>query len=151
MCFSFPGPEVRILLEHQKWPDEPWDEISIELLLNELAIMDSNNFLGNVGVGEREGALRATPSDHEPSYLCVDFFLTSFGNTSLRGACALPLYFGDLPAQNVYMPSLLSPPSPNGAGPARNIPCRLVLHTGTHPPTKHAGMRASTQDPAALS
>lgn len=32
-----------------------WDELSIELLLAELAAMDSNNFPGNIGAGEREG------------------------------------------------------------------------------------------------
>ena len=32
-----------------------WDDASIEALLSELALMDSNNFRGNAGVGEREG------------------------------------------------------------------------------------------------
>ena len=31
----------------KKWPSEGWDDISIELLLKELSIMDSNNFPGN--------------------------------------------------------------------------------------------------------
>ncbi|XP_068709323.1 O-phosphoseryl-tRNA(Sec) selenium transferase-like isoform X1 [Montipora foliosa] len=47
--------QIRIFLEHKKWPSEGWDDISIELLLKELSIMDSNNFPGNVGAGEREG------------------------------------------------------------------------------------------------
>ncbi|NXF20215.1 SPCS transferase, partial [Rhodinocichla rosea] len=38
-----------------KCPEDGWDESTIELFLHELAIMDSNNFLGNCGVGEREG------------------------------------------------------------------------------------------------
>ncbi|KAM9330371.1 O-phosphoseryl-tRNA(Sec) selenium transferase [Gastrophryne carolinensis] len=46
---------VRLLLERGKCPQEPWDESTIELFLHELAVMDSNNFLGNCGVGEREG------------------------------------------------------------------------------------------------
>ncbi|XP_032079959.1 O-phosphoseryl-tRNA(Sec) selenium transferase [Thamnophis elegans] len=46
---------VRTLLEQGKCPEEGWDESTIELFLHELAIMDSNNFLGNCGVGEREG------------------------------------------------------------------------------------------------
>ncbi|XP_054538787.1 O-phosphoseryl-tRNA(Sec) selenium transferase isoform X2 [Pan paniscus] len=38
-----------------KCPENGWDESTLELFLHELAIMDSNNFLGNCGVGEREG------------------------------------------------------------------------------------------------
>lgn len=43
-----------------KCPEEGWDESTIELFLNELAIMDSNNFLGNCGVGEREGRVASS-------------------------------------------------------------------------------------------
>uniref|UniRef100_A0A0F7Z8A7 O-phosphoseryl-tRNA(Sec) selenium transferase n=1 Tax=Crotalus adamanteus TaxID=8729 RepID=A0A0F7Z8A7_CROAD len=46
---------VRTLLEQGKCPEDGWDESTIELFLHELAVMDSNNFLGNCGVGEREG------------------------------------------------------------------------------------------------
>ncbi|KAM5271716.1 O-phosphoseryl-tRNA(Sec) selenium transferase [Ctenodactylus gundi] len=46
---------VRQLLEKGKCPEDGWDEITLELFLHELALMDSNNFLGNCGVGEREG------------------------------------------------------------------------------------------------
>ncbi|XP_066576887.1 O-phosphoseryl-tRNA(Sec) selenium transferase isoform X2 [Amia ocellicauda] len=46
---------IRLLLEQGKCPEEGWSESTIELFLNELALMDSNNFLGNCGVGEREG------------------------------------------------------------------------------------------------
>ncbi|XP_060633853.2 O-phosphoseryl-tRNA(Sec) selenium transferase isoform X1 [Anolis sagrei] len=46
---------LRTLLEQGKCPEDGWDESTIELFLHELAIMDSNNFLGNCGVGEREG------------------------------------------------------------------------------------------------
>ncbi|KAG5261436.1 hypothetical protein AALO_G00304500 [Alosa alosa] len=46
---------IRVLLEQGKCPEEGWSESTIELFLNELAVMDSNNFLGNCGVGEREG------------------------------------------------------------------------------------------------
>eukprot|EP00039_Didymoeca_costata_P007386 m.99126 g.99126 ORF g.99126 m.99126 type:complete len:473 (-) comp13666_c0_seq3:83-1501(-) len=48
---------IKILLEHRKWPQVGWDEQTIELFLNELSLMDSNNFLGNVGVGEREARI----------------------------------------------------------------------------------------------
>ncbi|DAA28784.1 TPA: Sep (O-phosphoserine) tRNA:Sec (selenocysteine) tRNA synthase-like [Bos taurus] len=46
---------MRLLLEKGKCPEDGWDESTLELFLHELAIMDSNNFLGNCGVGEREG------------------------------------------------------------------------------------------------
>ncbi|XP_077445088.1 O-phosphoseryl-tRNA(Sec) selenium transferase isoform X2 [Stigmatopora argus] len=46
---------IRQLLEQGKCPEEGWSESTLELFLNELAVMDSNNFLGNCGVGEREG------------------------------------------------------------------------------------------------
>ncbi|EMP37383.1 O-phosphoseryl-tRNA(Sec) selenium transferase [Chelonia mydas] len=46
---------LRVLLEQGKCPENGWDESTIELFLHELAIMDSNNFLSNCGVGEREG------------------------------------------------------------------------------------------------
>ncbi|XP_060102200.1 O-phosphoseryl-tRNA(Sec) selenium transferase [Heteronotia binoei] len=46
---------LRTLLEQGKCPEDGWDESTIELFLHELAVMDSNNFLGNCGVGEREG------------------------------------------------------------------------------------------------
>ncbi|KAK4321466.1 hypothetical protein Pmani_007726 [Petrolisthes manimaculis] len=47
--------KVRQLLEQRKCPKEGWDDLTIELLLNDLASMDSNNFSHNCGVGEREG------------------------------------------------------------------------------------------------
>lgn len=43
-----------------KCPEEGWSESTIELFLNELAVMDSNNFLGNCGVGEREGRVASS-------------------------------------------------------------------------------------------
>ena len=47
--------KISHLLEQGKIPEEGWDDITIELLLDQLAMMDSNNFPGNCGVGEREG------------------------------------------------------------------------------------------------
>ncbi len=41
----------------RKWPEKAWDDATIELLLQEMAAMDSNNFPGNVGVGEREARI----------------------------------------------------------------------------------------------
>jgi len=46
---------VTSLLSQRRLPDEGWDDASIRLLLEELAGFDTNNFSGNVGVGEREG------------------------------------------------------------------------------------------------
>ncbi|KAM7366182.1 hypothetical protein PAMP_015647 [Pampus punctatissimus] len=51
---------IRHLLEQGKCPEEGWSESTIELFLNELALMDSNNFLGNCGVGEREGRVASS-------------------------------------------------------------------------------------------
>ncbi|CAG7830853.1 unnamed protein product [Allacma fusca] len=48
---------VSILLKEKKWPKEGWDDLTIEMLLNELALMDSNNFPSRCGVGEREGRI----------------------------------------------------------------------------------------------
>ena len=42
------------LLAQRRLPDNGWDEGTIRLLLDELALMDSNTFIGNAGVGERE-------------------------------------------------------------------------------------------------
>lgn len=39
----------------KKMPIEGWDDYTIEIFLNQLSAMDSNNFLSNCGVGEREG------------------------------------------------------------------------------------------------
>lgn len=47
--------KIRLLLEKKKLPEDGWDEADIEMLLTELSVMDSNNFCGNCGAGEREG------------------------------------------------------------------------------------------------
>lgn len=55
------GYPVSILSFSQgKCPEEGWSESTIELFLSELAVMDSNNFLGNCGVGEREGRVASS-------------------------------------------------------------------------------------------
>uniref|UniRef100_A0A914XEL7 O-phosphoseryl-tRNA(Sec) selenium transferase n=2 Tax=Plectus sambesii TaxID=2011161 RepID=A0A914XEL7_9BILA len=43
------------LLRHRKLPKEGWDELTIDILFQRLAAMDSNNFPAQVGAGEREG------------------------------------------------------------------------------------------------
>ncbi|KYR00610.1 O-phosphoseryl-tRNA(Sec) selenium transferase [Tieghemostelium lacteum] len=46
---------LEILLIQRRLPDEGWDDLSIETFLHQVALMDSNNFIENIGVGEREG------------------------------------------------------------------------------------------------
>lgn len=46
---------IKTLLSQQRLPLKGWDEATIELFLNNIALMDSNNFLDKVGMGEREG------------------------------------------------------------------------------------------------
>merc|ERR1719193_315827 len=46
---------INNLLRHKKLPKEAWDEDQIQLLLRELALMDTNNFADKCGAGEREG------------------------------------------------------------------------------------------------
>lgn len=46
---------ITILLAQRRLPSEGWDEQNVEVLLQELASMDSNNFVSGAGVGEREG------------------------------------------------------------------------------------------------
>ncbi|GLV31937.1 Sec synthetase [Carabus blaptoides fortunei] len=45
---------IHQLIQHKKIPVEGWDEHTIEIFLNQLSAMDSNNFPSNCGVGERE-------------------------------------------------------------------------------------------------
>ena len=42
------------LLSQRRLPDNGWDDCTLKMLLQELAGMDSNAFIGNAGVGERE-------------------------------------------------------------------------------------------------
>ncbi|KAF7994293.1 hypothetical protein HCN44_003383 [Aphidius gifuensis] len=48
---------IRHFIEHRKWPEEGWDEITIESFLMDLSQMDSNNFPLNCSVGERESRI----------------------------------------------------------------------------------------------
>ncbi|CAG0893252.1 unnamed protein product, partial [Cyprideis torosa] len=42
-------------LHQRKLPNEPWSDTFLELFFNEMSLLDSNNFVDNVGAGEREG------------------------------------------------------------------------------------------------
>ena len=46
---------IKTLLSQRKLPEHGWDDATIEMLLQDVSFMDSNNFLDNAGVGEREG------------------------------------------------------------------------------------------------
>jgi O-phospho-L-seryl-tRNASec:L-selenocysteinyl-tRNA synthase len=43
------------LLLNRKIPSTPWPKNAIHLFLNEISLLDCNNFVGNSGLGEREG------------------------------------------------------------------------------------------------
>ena len=43
------------LLQHKVLPEEGWSDGLITSFLHRISQLDSNNFLGNVGAGEREG------------------------------------------------------------------------------------------------
>jgi O-phospho-L-seryl-tRNASec:L-selenocysteinyl-tRNA synthase len=47
--------QINILLNHKKLPKHGWNDQAIELFIQELSVLDSNNFVSNAGVGEREG------------------------------------------------------------------------------------------------
>lgn len=46
---------LRNLLTHRKLPKDGLNDQIIEYIVNQLSFMDSNNFISNIGVGEREG------------------------------------------------------------------------------------------------
>jgi O-phospho-L-seryl-tRNASec:L-selenocysteinyl-tRNA synthase len=48
---------VRELLSQRQLPNEPLDDLTIRYLLDCIALMDSNNFEGKIGVGERESRI----------------------------------------------------------------------------------------------
>lgn len=47
----------RSISQQRKWPEEGWDDATIEAFLSDLAQMDSNNFPSNCSVGEREARI----------------------------------------------------------------------------------------------
>ena len=61
---------VKVLLSQRRLPKEGWDDASIEHLLSELALMDSNNFVDNVGVGEREARVSSSIVSSRHYRLC---------------------------------------------------------------------------------
>ncbi|XP_059471686.1 O-phosphoseryl-tRNA(Sec) selenium transferase [Neocloeon triangulifer] len=51
---------IRQLIEQRKWPEDGWDDATIEYFLSELAQMDSNNFPGHSSIGEREARIASS-------------------------------------------------------------------------------------------
>lgn len=45
------------MLSTRRIPEDGWTEQTIDFFLKQLALMDSNNFLSNVGIGEREARI----------------------------------------------------------------------------------------------
>jgi len=45
---------IKTLLSQRRLPTEGWDDAAIELFIQDASLMDSNNFIDNVGLGERE-------------------------------------------------------------------------------------------------
>ena len=56
-AISATSSKMRVLLEQGKMPEDGWEDREVEMLLSHLASMDSNNFGGNCGVGEREARI----------------------------------------------------------------------------------------------
>ncbi|ORC85923.1 uncharacterized protein TM35_000311090 [Trypanosoma theileri] len=50
---------VHSILAQRRCPERGMGDIAIELLLHELAMMDTNNFAAHIGAGEREGRVAA--------------------------------------------------------------------------------------------
>ena len=60
---------VTSLLSERRLPKDGWDDHSIESFLSEAAMMDSNIFLDNVGVGEREARVYSPlVAQHQPAH-----------------------------------------------------------------------------------
>ncbi|EGG21842.1 O-phosphoseryl-tRNA selenium transferase [Cavenderia fasciculata] len=50
---------INVLLTQRRLPDKGWDDQFIRWFLNDIAKMDSNNYVENAGVGEREGRIHS--------------------------------------------------------------------------------------------
>lgn len=61
---------LKVLLSQRRLPDVGWAEQTIEYVLAELALMDSNNFTGNVGVGEREARIISPLVSRRHYHMC---------------------------------------------------------------------------------
>ncbi|XP_063694910.1 O-phosphoseryl-tRNA(Sec) selenium transferase-like [Bolinopsis microptera] len=57
------------LIEQRRLPQRGWSDLNIKRCINEMALMDSNNFDGNVGAGEREGRVYSELVKQKNCYL----------------------------------------------------------------------------------
>eukprot|EP00055_Hartaetosiga_balthica_P012691 m.62429 g.62429 ORF g.62429 m.62429 type:complete len:502 (-) comp8030_c3_seq3:1882-3387(-) len=48
---------IRNLIENKRVPQTGWDDATIEYFMQRVSMMDSNNFIGRVGLGEREARI----------------------------------------------------------------------------------------------
>lgn len=60
---------IKTLLHHKKLPLIGWNDLCIEQFIQELSFLDSNNFMSNAGVGEREGRIFSTIVSKRNFYL----------------------------------------------------------------------------------
>eukprot|EP00884_Botryococcus_braunii_P013567 jgi/Botrbrau1/22210/Bobra.168_1s0041.1 len=51
---------IKALLSNRKLPKTGWDDSTIEMFIRDVALMDTNNFVGNIGAGEREGRVASS-------------------------------------------------------------------------------------------
>ncbi|KAF1333507.1 O-phosphoseryl-trna selenium transferase, partial [Globisporangium splendens] len=58
------------LLSQRRVPNDGWDEQTVELVLQSLAAMDSNNFRTNIGAGEREARVFSSLVAKRHFHLC---------------------------------------------------------------------------------
>ena len=52
--------QIKFLLTQRHIPEKGWTPFCIQSTLNALAQLDSNNYLGAVGLGEREGRVASS-------------------------------------------------------------------------------------------
>lgn len=57
MTTLVPPVPLLVLFPQKKIPQDGWSSQTVEYFLSQLSLMDSNNFVGNCGVGEREGRI----------------------------------------------------------------------------------------------
>jgi len=51
---------VREIIEQRRLSERGYNELQIQAILSQLALMDSNNFTSNVGLGEREARVASS-------------------------------------------------------------------------------------------
>jgi O-phospho-L-seryl-tRNASec:L-selenocysteinyl-tRNA synthase len=49
--------KINDLLAQRQIPAKPWNQLEIQIFMNKIAAMDSNNYQDRAGIGEREGRI----------------------------------------------------------------------------------------------